>query len=61
LLFERGDVTQLAAKLALVSGDAVLRRSLGLAAARTASDRFSIDTYVRCTESVYETLLARVD
>ena len=59
LLFDKGNVGQLAAKLALAIGDGALRRSLGAAATRTALDRFSIDNYVRCTESVYDALLAR--
>lgn len=59
LLFEKGSVDQLAAKLALAAGDISLRNALGAAAARTASERFSIEKYVRCTETVYETLLSR--
>jgi glycosyltransferase involved in cell wall biosynthesis len=59
LLFEVGNVDQLAAKLALAAQDPALRRTLGEEAARTAAERFSIERNVRCIESVYEALLAR--
>lgn len=59
LLFEVGNVEQLAAKLAVAAQDSALRRTLGEEAARTAVERFSIERNVRCIESLYETLLAR--
>jgi glycosyltransferase involved in cell wall biosynthesis len=59
LLFPSGSVDELADALRRLSHDAARRRRLGAGAARTAREEFSVERYVRETESLYEVLLAR--
>ena len=58
LLFQSGNIQELAAKLRLVVDDAALRGRLAQAAARTAHDRFSMEIAARRTESLYKALLS---
>jgi glycosyltransferase involved in cell wall biosynthesis len=59
LLFEPGDVEDLAAKMIRVSIDAGTRRSLAAEATRTARERFSIERNVSCIENLYASLLGQ--
>jgi len=59
LLFEPGNIDDLAAQLTLAIRNEDVRRSLGAAAARTAREEFSAEINVRRTEEIYESLLRK--
>ena len=59
LLFQSGNIEELADKLRLVVDDAGLRGRLAQAASRTAHERFSMEIAARRTESLYQALLSR--
>lgn len=57
ILVPRGDVRSLSKAMTFLSQDPEARKSLGLAAARRAREKFDVATMVRAYEEMYEQLL----
>src|SRR5436190_22300259 len=58
LLYEPGNPHELARCIAVLYGDAALRRSLGLAGYHRLEEKFSIERNVRATMALYESILS---